>query len=130
MLIKWTTDLSVKNDVLDAEHQRWIELLNAFYQGLKDGRSKESLVELIEGMIEYTKYHFANEEKYMLSIGYPDLKQHKVHHAEYVQKLSEYHRKILDGKMVLSLEVTNYLKNWLINHIKGIDMQYVKFSND
>ena len=128
MLIKWTADLSVKNDELDQEHQRWIELLNGFYEGLKEGRSKEALSELIMGMIDYTNYHFNSEENYMESIGYPDLDKHKILHNEYIGKLNEYYDKIVSVTMILSIEVTNYLKNWLVNHIKGTDQKYSSFA--
>ena len=92
-----------------------------------EGRSKDVLSELIMGMIDYTNYHFNSEENYMESIGYPDLDKHKILHNEYIGKLNEYYDKIVSGKMILSIEVTNYLKNWLVNHIKGTDQKYSSF---
>lgn len=124
MLLEWTPDLSVSNDTIDQQHQKWIKLLDDFYTGIKDGKSKEVLEQLILGMLDYTKYHFAHEEKYMESIGYPNLDSHKKLHAEYIGKIEEYHQRIVDGKLIISLEVTSYLKTWLINHIKGEDQRY------
>jgi hemerythrin len=129
MLIKWTEDLSVDHETLDQEHQKWIANLNDFYQGLMEGKSKEKLSELIVAMLDYTKYHFANEEKYMKSINYPDFEEHREKHNLYVNKITEFHEKIENEKMVLSLEVTNFLKNWLIKHIKGEDQNYTRFAN-
>ncbi|HBG86669.1 MAG: hemerythrin family protein [Bacteroidales bacterium] len=128
MAIRWTDDLSVKNEMLDAEHQKWILILNDFYQGLMDKKPKEKLLELVIAMLDYTKYHFASEEKYMKSINYPKLAEHQEKHRFYEAKISEYHERIKEGKMVLSLEVTNFLKTWLINHIRGVDQQYAAFS--
>ena len=127
MLIKWKEDLSVGIESLDKEHQRWIEILNDFYEGLKAGKSKEKLEELILAMIDYTRYHFKNEEEYMASVNFPELEEHKQAHAEYVEKINDYYEKLKTGKMLLTLEVTNFLKSWLINHIKGIDQQYADF---
>lgn len=128
MAIRWTDDLSVKNEMLDAEHQKWILILNDFYQGLMDKKPKEKLLELVIAMLDYTKYHFASEEKYMKSINYPKLAEHQEKHRFYEAKISEYHERIKEGKMLLSLEVTNFLKTWLINHIRGVDQQYAAFS--
>ena len=128
MAIRWTDDLSVKNEMLDAEHQKWILILNDFYQGLMDKKPKEKLLELVIAMLDYTKYHFESEEKYMKSINYPKLAEHQEKHRFYEAKIGEYHERIKEGKMVLSLEVTNFLKTWLINHIRGVDQQYAAFS--
>lgn len=130
MLIKWTEDLSVGNETLDKEHQKWVAILNNFYQGLMEGKSKEKLSELIVAMLDYTKYHFANEERYMKSINYPDFAEHKEKHDFYVSRITEFYEKVKNGKMVLSLEVTNFLKTWLINHIKGTDQNYARFANN
>jgi hemerythrin len=130
MLIKWTEDLSVGHETLDQEHQKWIAILNDFYQGLKDGKSKEKLIELVVAMLDYTKYHFSSEEKYMKSINFPDFDEHKEKHDFYVNRITEFHDKIKERKMILSLEVTNFLKTWLINHIKGTDQNYARFANN
>lgn len=127
MLIQWSDDLSVGNEKLDKEHKKWIEILNNFYEGLKAGQSKEKLEELVLGMLDYTKYHFTNEETFMRSVNYPGLEDHQKTHAEYVEKIKTYYEKIKSGKLILSLEVTNFLKSWLINHIKGVDQQYADY---
>jgi hemerythrin len=95
-----------------------------------DGKSKEKLSELIVAMLDYTRYHFDNEERYMKSINYPDFEEHKEKHDSYVSKVTDFYDKIKNGKMVLSLEVTNFLKTWLINHIKGVDQNYARFANN
>lgn len=128
MRLQWTTDLSVRNSRIDTEHQRWIELFNNFYSGIAEGKPKERLEELILGMLDYTRYHFNSEEALMQSINYPDIQKHKEEHAAFISKIEEFHQKFVNGKMLLSLEVTNFLKNWLVNHIKGSDMQYALFS--
>ena len=126
MIIEWTPDLSVGNDQLDKQHQQWIKLLDGFYEGIKQGKSKEVLEELIIGMLDYTRYHFSEEEQHMQQIGYPNLEKHKSLHAEYIKKIEDYHERMMSGRLILSLEVTGYLKTWLINHIKGEDQRYAE----
>jgi hemerythrin len=127
MLIQWTSEFSVGNEMLDNEHKEWIRLLNEFYEGIKEHEVAESLDKLIYGMIAYTQYHFGHEEKHMLAIHYPDYESHKEKHDLYLSKLLEFRDKIKAGKPVLALEVINYLKSWLVNHIKGSDLQYARF---
>lgn len=128
MRLQWTTELSVRNSKIDNEHQRWIELFNNFYTGIAEGKTKERLEELILGMLDYTRYHFNSEETFMQSINYPNIQKHIGEHAAFIKKIEEFHQKFISGKLILSLEVTNFLKTWLVNHIKGSDMQYALFS--
>lgn len=130
MKLQWTAGLSVSNDRIDKEHQRWIELFNNFYNGIAEGSPKEKLEELILGMLDYTKYHFKSEEEYMLSVNYPGFAGHQESHKAFIKKVEEFHQKTTSGKLILSLEVTNFLKNWLIDHIKGSDLQYAHFAQN
>lgn len=126
MIIEWTPELTVNNEQLDKQHQQWIKLLDDFYEGIKQGKPKEELKKLIIGMLNYTRYHFKEEEQHMQRIGYPNLEKHKALHAEYIQKIEDYHERMMSGRLILSLEVTGYLKTWLINHIKGEDQRYAE----
>lgn len=130
MRLHWTPDLSVKNDKIDKEHQRWIELFNNFYSGITDGKPEEQLEELILGLLDYTRYHFSSEEQFMQSIDYPDLAEHKVDHEFFIKKTEDLHIKLSQKKLVLSLETIKPLKTWLINHIMASDLQYARFTED
>ncbi|MFW5754909.1 MAG: hemerythrin domain-containing protein, partial [Marinilabiliaceae bacterium] len=69
-----------------------------------------------------------NEEKYMESIGFPDLDNHRKEHEAFMKKASEFYDKYQSGKLILSLEVTNFIKEWITNHIKQEDKQYAVFA--
>lgn len=128
MILQWTLDLSVSNDKIDKEHRYWIELFNGFYKGIAEGKPKEKLEVLILGMLEYTKFHFSSEEEFMRSLNYAELSEHKAKHDFFIMKIEEFYDKLSNGRMIVSLEVTNFLKAWLVNHIKGVDMQYAQYA--
>ncbi len=125
----WTNDLSVGSQVIDSEHKQLFDLIQKFYEGIKDNSPKERLEELILGLVNYTKTHFANEEKYMRSLNYPGIDAHIKLHENFVEQVNGYYDRLKSGKLILSLEVTNFLKDWLIKHIKGADQQYAAFSS-
>lgn len=127
MLI-WNSDYQINHPQIDQEHQSLFELLNKFYQGLSDGSSKEKLASLIKGLLDYAKVHFSNEEAYMRSINYPNLEAHQKEHEAFMKKASEFYEKYMNGKLILSLEVTNFIKNWITHHIKTEDRQYAEFA--
>jgi len=125
-MLKWSEEYFLNQPQIDREHQGLFKLLNDFYQGLANGSSKEKLGGLIEGLLNYTKVHFSNEEEYMRSIQFPGLEKHQKKHREFIEKASEFHEKHNSGKLLLSIEVTNFIKDWITNHIKTEDKQYAR----
>jgi hemerythrin len=123
----WTDDLSVNIASIDDQHKKLIDLINDFYDSFKSGQSKEKLVELISGLKEYTVYHFTTEEGLLLKNGYSDFENHKKQHVIFEDKVNDFLSRIESGKLVVSVEVTNFLKDWLSNHIKKTDKEYSSF---
>jgi hemerythrin-like metal-binding protein len=123
----WTDDLSVNIPSIDDQHKKLINMINDFYDSFKSGQSSEKLMELVAGLKEYTSYHFSTEEELLTKHGYPDYDTHKEQHISFVEKVNDVQQRIESGKMVVSVEVTNFLKDWLENHIKKTDREYSSF---
>jgi hemerythrin len=47
-----------------------------------------------------------------------------------VKKVTEFRSGLESGKLSLSLEVMNFLSDWLKNHIKVVDKKYASFFNE
>ena len=73
------------------------------------------------------KEHFATEEKYFDEFGYLKATQHKKEHNDFVTKVAAFKSDFDNGKMMLSMEIMEFLKDWLLNHIKKTDMAYSNF---
>jgi hemerythrin len=127
-MIEWTIEYSVNYPSIDEEHKKLFSLLDNFYTSLQSGSSKEELVRLIKGLLDYANEHFKNEEAYMKSIGYPSFERHRAEHQAFIEKTDDFYEKISSGKLILSVEVTNFIKNWITHHIKSEDKQYAKFA--
>jgi hemerythrin len=77
-------------------------------------------------LIDYTKVHFAHEEKLMAEHGYPDSPGHKAEHVALAKQVLDVQAKFKSGaSAVLSMDVLNFLKEWLLKHIQGTDKKYV-----
>lgn len=129
MMYKWTTDLAVNNQLIDSEHQHLFELLDRYYLGLKGDKDKMELLQLVKGLIDYAQIHFNDEEALMKRIGYPEIEQHQHLHHQFMRKVNDFYDKLQSGKLILTLEVTNFVKNWLVAHIKSEDVKIGIFAN-
>jgi hemerythrin len=127
-LYQWTTDLSVGNHLIDSEHQHLFELLDNFYESLKGKQAPMDLLALIKGLLDYAEVHFADEEAFMAQVGYPDMENHRQLHRDFMQKTNDFYAKLQSGKLLLTLEVTNFIKDWLVAHIKGQDVKVVRYA--
>ena len=126
-MIKWTESLSVKINSIDEQHKKLIDLINSFYENINHGSQKERMLELIKSLKEYTVFHFSTEEKYMKQTNYPDFISHKQEHDKFVSKVLDFEERYKSGKLLLSIEVTNFIKEWVCNHIMVTDEKYSKY---
>lgn len=124
-LIAWNERLSVGIASIDKEHQQLVGLLNEFYDAVQAGKGKEVLAEVLAGLIEYTKKHFANEEQLFAKTSYPEAAAHKKAHDDLTHQVLDIQDKYAKGANTgLSIETLNFLKNWLLTHIQGTDKKY------
>jgi hemerythrin len=128
-LIKWNDSLSVNVAEIDQQHQKLILMINDLHGAMKLGKGKDVLGKIVNGLISYTTIHFKTEEDYFSQFGYPQADSHKKEHIVFVQKVSEFKDGFEKGKLSLSIEVLNFLSDWLQNHIMGTDKKYSQFFN-
>ena len=63
----------------------------------------------------------------MTRLAYPAYKPHKSEHELFVKTVNELQQKLDDGKLVVTLEITNFIKDWIKNHIMGTNKKYSGF---
>jgi len=128
-LINWSDDLSVKIKEFDDEHKNLVQMINELYDNMKVGKGKEVLEEILNRLVKYTVHHFAHEEKLMNQYNYPDVKIHKAAHDNLVKQVNELKQNLDSGKTVLTINVLEFLKEWLNAHIMGTDKKYTNYLN-
>jgi hemerythrin len=126
-LIKWDDSLSIGIESIDKQHMKLIEMINEFYENIRVKSTNEVISELIKNMREYVIYHFNTEEGLLRLYGYDQFEQHKAEHDNFVKKVEDFEERFKNGKLILSFEITNFLKSWLKDHIQVTDRKYSGF---
>jgi hemerythrin-like metal-binding protein len=124
-LINWRDSFSVRNDLIDSQHKKLVDIINQFHAFYKEGASDEKLKTIIIELNSYTDYHFKTEEGILQAANYPNLTAHKIAHAKLMEKLEQIHKDFVGGKKNFNFEMMHFLKDWLINHILDEDKKYV-----
>ena len=128
-LITWNDELSVNIKEIDEQHKKWISMLNDLHEAMRIGKGSEKLDDIFDGLVEYTKVHFATEEELLRSNGYPFYSGHKKIHDDMINEVELLQLRHKSGEVALSIDVMNFLKNWLSEHIMMTDKNYGPYLN-
>ena len=129
LLFPWKDAYSVDIGIVDSQHKILLDLINELHQAMLSGTGKEQLSKVLSKLIKYTQGHFHAEEEIMQSKQYPDFANHKVEHDRFTQTILDFQHKFQKNELGLTIELMNFLKDWLIKHIMGSDKRYAPFLN-
>ena len=102
-------------------------MVNELDAAQRQGKGKDVVGKIINGLANYVSEHFKNEETYFDRYNYPDTKAHKQKHVEFVNKVSEFLTGFEKNKLGLSIDLMKFLVDWLHTHIKGSDLEYAPY---
>lgn len=133
MQFVWTAELSVGDPVIDAQHQGLFRETSELLETVvNDTPSPERVREVISFLDKYIAEHFSFEEAYMVSHGYPAVKEHKALHQNFIEHYVELKGKIDAARptqdSLFALE--NFLGQWLVHHIGEEDRKYYQYIRD
>lgn len=115
---------------MDMQHRKWLDMLNSFYSQIGEDGMQERVVSLIDGVLDYTHYHFSEEEKLLDSMGYPAVGEQKGMHNDIIDTIQDFREKAVNGKLIVSLSLTSELKRWFREHILIEDKKYAEYYRD
>ncbi|MBI3901331.1 MAG: bacteriohemerythrin [Nitrosomonadales bacterium] len=128
-LITWSNMLSTGIGEQDIQHKKLIDLINQLNDAMQAGKGADVLGKVLSELVNYTVYHFGYEEKLMAQYKYEDTPAHKAEHAKFVQTAGDFKKKFDSGTAVVSVEIMNFLRDWLTNHIMKTDKRLAQSLN-
>ncbi len=115
--------------MIDEQHQTWISRYNSVLDAIEERHGAEIVSKILGFLVDYTETHFAAEEARMEETDYPDQAEHKAKHKELLETLDGLVQDFReDGPTeVLAEAVDTFLGNWLVKHIRDVDMKLGAF---
>ena len=110
---------------VDNQHKHLIELVNQLDEAVAVGAERDTIIKIVNGLIDYTVYHFQHEQQLMTAAKFNPTMQaiHEAEHKEFVAKMIMVQRDVQDDINALSDDLMEYLVNWLCHHILSTDKQ-------
>jgi hemerythrin len=126
-LFAWKPEYSVGAPVIDTQHQKLFRMADELHLAMAAGKGKDQLRELLDALIAYTCEHFATEEAMMHKAAYPGFAEHHRQHEDLKRQVIDFQKQMAANQAVLTVDVMEFLSNWLRHHIKGSDQKLASF---
>ena len=127
---EWNDQLTTGIEIIDAQHKKLVSLVNELHEAMRNRKAKEVVAPILRELGDYTNYHFSVEEKAFEKYEYPQKAEHEKLHADLIAQLSELMQKHAKGELAISIEMLDFLTQWVPDHIMKEDMKYVPFLKD
>ncbi len=129
-LFTWKEIYSVGNSTIDQQHQQLFAIANNYHSAFMERADRATLKAIFEELINYTAFHFAEEERLMQEGGYPDFQSHKRNHEKLVELVMHYKNNFDDSPDDIAQHAMEFIKTWLNGHILGMDRKFKPFLAD
>ncbi len=123
-LFTWNSTYELGIPAMDRQHRLLVQAMNDLDAAMHSGTDRDAVVRTILQLISYTKVHFESEEQLLTAKGYPEFPDHRMEHHAFVKRVLDFHNDFLDGRVVLSAEIMQFMKDWLAGHILVNDRKY------
>ncbi len=124
-LFKWDDQYSVGVSSMDNQHKKLFGIMNKLHDAMKEGKGEQATATIIKELLDYTVYHFGEEERIMESVNYAGLPAQQRAHKTFIAKMEEYKKEADKGNAIfVCTKVSRTGVEWLREHILKLDKQY------
>ncbi|TLM65955.1 MAG: bacteriohemerythrin [Deltaproteobacteria bacterium] len=123
MAIEWTEELATGVAAVDRQHREIFSRYSQFLGACKSGKGREGLLDILAFLVSYVESHFAEEEKLMREVNYPDAQAHADEHRAFRKLVLSLREQVAEHGPTISLltDANRRLLDWLVDHIKKSD---------
>lgn len=123
---EWKDEYSVEVEEIDNQHKQLVAIIGNLFEALTSGKVKQELGEIFDSLLDYAKLHFDTEEKYFKEFNYESAEDHIAEHNKFKEKMLDLRSKFQNDEITISYDLIDYLEDWLIDHLMGMDRGYIE----
>jgi hemerythrin-like metal-binding protein len=126
-LFEWKDEYSLGHPEIDNQHKRLFKLADDLHVAMSQGKGRDALSATLANLINYTKIHFATEERLMQQYHYPDYAQHQQVHDKLTAQVVQFQKEFEATRSAMTVQIIQFLKDWLVHHIGQTDKKVALF---
>ncbi|PKM51284.1 MAG: bacteriohemerythrin [Firmicutes bacterium HGW-Firmicutes-7] len=124
-MLKWKAEYAIGVKNIDDQHKHIFEIANSAYDLLKNDTCTDKysrIVQVIDDLRQYARYHFQWEEDFMFKIQCADLEAQKLEHEAFNRKIDGFNLVDIDQSQDQIIEgLLFFVLGWIVDHILGRD---------
>lgn len=129
-LMPWSSKLQTSINEIDNQHKELVRLINLLHRAMRMQKGAGEVGGILKDLSEYTVFHFDYEEKLFKKYEYPEYRNHKKIHEDLVGQVVAFQNDFNNGKATITMDLMDFLTEWLKTHIMKTDMAYAPFLKD
>ena len=128
--LEWSDVHRVGLEKFANHHTPLVYHLNLLHSTMRSGKSQDSLNRILGEFLVTIKSHFASEEEAMQTHAFPGYSEHRKRHVDLLDEVTALEIEAQEGQAHIDMKLLNFLRQWLIDHIRGMDREYAPFFQD
>jgi hemerythrin len=128
-MITLTPDMKTGVAKIDEQHQELVNRINAVVAMGTQAVSKEETQKTLDFLGEYIIKHFSDEQSLQRQCkGYTKYEWHKGQHDQYIATFKKLEEEFAETGPTaqFTVKLNSSIINWIINHIKTVDVEFGK----
>ncbi len=123
-ITSWDERYSLGVEAIDKQHKQLFELIYKLDFAVEKQEEMAVISGLLQALVDYTQYHFIEEESHLVILNKEDYELHKQQHQFFIERLTVF-KEQSERIGTVSLGLLYFLKDWLIQHIQIEDKKYI-----
>ncbi len=117
-MIRWKEEYILGQGLIDKEHQELFKIANRALDVISSDEKITKLILLVKEVYTHIDIHFTHEEKYMLSINYPEIDRHINLHKNMLDSLNDLITEIsLLDIYTIQKRLMDFIHEYFVKHI-------------
>jgi hemerythrin-like metal-binding protein len=124
--IEWDDSFLTGFHEIDVQHRYLVRVINGVYDQYVTNREVKGFDDSIAELEKYALYHFRAEEQMMRASEFLYSQKHILEHQNFFLKVKFFKDRVQIEDTEVVIELINFLKEWLLNHVNGADRLYIE----
>lgn len=122
-LFEWSPIYETGVPEIDAQHRQLMGYVNEMFDAMLANAGAAVVGDVLERLSEYTRMHFAFEERLLVAGDALELQAHLTLHAALLRRVMALRDRHVAGQARVDEAAIDLLRDWLVDHILNEDVR-------